>query len=408
MLNVQPKTLNSPTEKSARVTRGNGVTINVRRADLSDYPRISDFIREAYRESAPFKGQERWDWQFVNNPYTKSEDSSIPVWIAETSGKVVGQIAVQEGNLQVDGFTHAAGWIVDVMILPSYRGLGLGHRLYAAVAEDYPTLVTLTMAEATRRMAERVGAIDLGEVQLFSRLDHLDSRTVERYLRSRTIYHPHVNATVRILCHRFFLHYFLAGLGNLLLSLRDGLIPKPRARRNTIVVEADHFGPEMDLLWKRVAADFPVAFTRESKWLNWRFCACPQMRYRLFTASREGKLTGYMVLRQSDPAELPQGVIVDLVAARQDRETIEDLVAFALEFFGNRIPSVVCGTSISEFADTLRRFGFHSIRTERPNCVVADAQLRERLARSAPDWLLSKADHDWDQVDVAQLDARRG
>jgi GNAT superfamily N-acetyltransferase len=64
---------------------------------------------------------------------------------------------VQEGNLQIDGEMYSAGWIVDVMILPSHRGLGLGHKLYDAVAEELPILVTLTMAEATRRSRSRRG-----------------------------------------------------------------------------------------------------------------------------------------------------------------------------------------------------------------------------------------------------------
>ncbi len=388
-------------EATAPLTHRDELAINVRRARLSDYPKIADFIREAYEESAPYKEKERWDWQFANNPYAGSEDDSVPVWIAETSGKVVGQIAVQEGNLQIDGVPHAAGWIVDVMILPAYRGLRLGHRLYSAVAQDRPILVTLTMAEATRRMAERVGAIDLGEAKLFSRFVHLDSRTVERYLRARTVYRPRIHAAARILCERFFLHHILTAFGNLLLSFRNHLFAMPRIRKNTAIVECDHFGPDIDLFWQRVAHEFPVAFTRDSKWLNWRFCECPQMRYHLFTASRDGNIVGYMILRRTEAAELPQGVIVDLVAARQDRDTIEDLVAFATKFFGNNIASVECATTIPEFADVLRPFGFHPVRTERPNCVVADPELRERLAISANEWLLSKADHDWDQVHVA-------
>jgi len=376
------------------------IAVSIRRALLSDYPRIAAFIREAYEESAPFKERERWEWQFVNNPYLGSEDGRVPVWIAEVPGKVVGQIAVQAGAIEIDGVTHPAGWIVDVMILPAYRGLGLGHRLYTAVAAECPILVTLTMAEATRRMAERLGAVDLGEVKLYSRLIHLDGRTVQRYLQTRTTYHPRIRMAANMLCRYFFIHRILAGAGNILLSLRNTLVGRPWARNGTHVIPTDRFGPEIDLLWQRVQADFPVAFTREGKFLNWRFCECPQMRYRLFTAFRDGKTVGYMVLRESEPVELPHGIIVDLVAARQDRSTVEDLVAFALEFFGERVAGVDCATSIPEFGDILRRFGFQSIRTERPNCVTADPAVQERLEKSSTDWLFSKADHDWDQIHV--------
>jgi GNAT superfamily N-acetyltransferase len=400
LLSAAVRSLHSPPRTTPETLRGSSV-ISVRRARLCEYPKIAAFIREAYQELAPFKARERWDWQFVLDPYTHSRDGHVPVWIAEDSGKVIGQIAVQEGTLEVDGISHSAGWIVDVMILPSHRGLGLGHRLYAAVAKEIPILITLTMAPATRRIAEGVGAIDLGEVKLYSRCTLLDERTVQRYFLARTAYHPRINSAVRLLCRHFSVHRALARLGNLLLSLRNTVLRMPRARKETLIVETHFFGSEIDLFWRRVSRDFPVAFTRESKFLNWRFCECPQMKYRCFIASRNGNTVGYMVLRQTEPVELPLGVIVDLVAARQDHSTIEDLIAFALECFDGRVAAVECATSVPEFATILRSFGFHSIRTERPNGVVADGGIRKRLESDSRGWLFSKADHDWDQIHLA-------
>lgn len=385
---------------SARENQPRG-SVNVRRAHLSDYPAIAAFIREAYEDLAPFKAQNRWDWQFAKNPYIRFDDGTVPVWIAESGGKVVGQIAVQGGALQIDGVTHSAGWIVDVMVLPSHRGLGLGHKLYAAVAKDCPILVTLTMALATRRIAEKLGAVDLGAAKLYSRCARFDGRTVRRYLQVRTAYHPRVRWLAGALCRYFFVHRILAGVGNLLVSVRDGMVRTPRRRAETAMVETHRFGPEIDVLWRRLSADFPVAFTRESKFLNWRFFECPQLKYRCFTALRDGSPVGYIVLRETESVELPVGVIVDLLASRVDRKTIEDLVAFALEFFGDKVAAVQCATSVPEFAEILQSFGFRSVRTERPNCVAADGLVRQRLEKSSADWFLSKADHDWDQIHLA-------
>jgi hypothetical protein len=287
------------------------------------------------------------------------------------------------------------------MILPSYRGHGLGHQLYAAVAKECPILVTLTMAGATRRLAERLGALDLGEVKLYWRGVRLDHLTVKRYLLRRTLYHPRINKVVDTFCRHFFMHRVLTGGGSFLLSLRNIFIPLPHARKDTLIIETDRFGPEIDKLWRRLRPDFPASFTRESKFLNWRFRDCPQMRYRCFIASRKGVPVGYIVLRQTEAVELPQGIIVDLLAARQDRDTGKDLVAFALEFFGNGVSAVQCATSVPEFSYILRKFGFYAVHKERPNCVVEDAAIRKRLERSSADWLLSKADHDWDQIHLA-------
>ena|SRR3984957_12810859 len=379
---------------------GVSTAITVRRARHSDYPKIAIFIREAYGKLARFKAKDRWDWQFVENPFTFSEDDRVPVWIAETSGKVIGQIAVQMGALEIDGTLLSAGWIVDVIVLPPYRGLGLGHRLYDAVASECPILVTLTMAPATRRLAERLGAIDLGNVQLYWRGVLLDGNTVRRYLVARTFYHPRVKWIVRTLCRYFLVHRILARLGNLL-ALRNALVRRPIGRQDVRIIETHPFDPDIGGLWQSMRDQFPIAFTRETEFMEWRFGRCPQMKYRCFVAWRQEKPVGYVILRRTEPIELREGVIVDLLAARQDRDTIRDLIAFAIDFFGNKVAAIQCATSIPEFANVLRSFGFHKVRTERPNCVVADQKVREVLEKRPGDWLFSKADHDWDQVHLA-------
>ncbi len=287
------------------------------------------------------------------------------------------------------------------MILQSYRGLGLGHKLYAEVSKDWPILVTLTMALATRRMAERLGAVDLGEVKLYSRIGRLNGRTVERFLRIRTAYHPRLNSLARRLCRYLMIHRLLSGTGNILVSMRNALGRAPSQRRDTTIFETDRFGPESELLWRRISAGFPIAFERDSKFLNWRFRQCPQLKYRCFLASRNGLPVGYIVLREAESVELPIGIIVDLMAERHDGNTVRDLLAFALEFFGNNVAAIQCATSIPEFAAILSKAGFHCVRTERPNCVASDESVRQRLSESSADWLFSKADHDWDQIHLA-------
>jgi GNAT superfamily N-acetyltransferase len=375
--------------------------IRIRRAHLSDYPAIQAFIRESYGVLAPFKSKQRWEWQFQNNPFTEIQNDEVPVWIAEIGGRVIGQIAVQMGLVDIDGRTEPAGWVVDVMILPSYRGLGLGHQLYTAVVRDCPFLVTLTMAPATRRMAEKQGAVNIGEVKVFSRLCRLDRQTVRRFLRARAMHRPKIARLIEFLCKVFSFHSVIAALGSITIRLRDTVRRLPRTPRRTRILEVARFSPEIDTFWQTVRCDFPVAFTRDSKFLNWRFPDCAQLRYRCFTASRGGDVVGYLVLRETESFELSRGIIVDMLAARSDVETIAELITFAIEWFGQRVAAVQCATSVSEFASVLRAFGFLAVTKARPNAVVANPKIRRRLNQSSGEWLLSKADHDWDQIHPA-------
>jgi len=108
----------------------------VRKASRSDRPAIAKFIEDAYGARAQYKATPRWTWQFIDNPFGPGGGDEVPVWVAVDGNRVVGQVAVQNGLLQVDGETVEAGWAVDIMILPSHRGAGLGHRLHDAVVSD--------------------------------------------------------------------------------------------------------------------------------------------------------------------------------------------------------------------------------------------------------------------------------
>ena len=331
----------------------------------------------------------------------------MPVWIALDGDHVVGQIAVQPACLQVQEDTHRAGWIVDVMVLPSHRGQGLGHQLYQAVARDVNILVTLTMADATRRMAERLGCITLGAVHQFTRWVRLDAATVRRYLLVRTANHRWANRMTRSACGRLRLHEVLAAIANLLLDLRDRRDRSTTRIGTTTIVEVGAFGADIDALWERTRAAYPAIFPRNARFLNWRFVDCPELNYRRFIATRDGATVGYVVVRRAEPVELPQGLIVDLYAARDDRETIEALVVHSIDLFRRGVAAVDCATSAPEFAAVLRAHGFFRTRAARPTVVCGNAFLGQRLASLKDAWFLSKADHDWDQIHVAEPASHR-
>jgi GNAT superfamily N-acetyltransferase len=373
----------------------------VRQAVLSDRDAIARFIVDAYEELAPYKGETRWDWQFRGNPFANNAEDRLPIWIAIDEGMVVGQVAVQPASLNVEGKEHEAGWIVDVMVLPSHRSRSIGSRLYQATADGHPLLMILTMAPATRRLAEKVGCITLAPVIQFTRWMRLDADAVLRYLIVRTTYHPRVQTAARIACRGFGFHHLFAWLANPMLRVRD-VLRKPKPRSRTVeIVEIARFGAEVDQLWESARGDYPVSFPRNSRFLNWRFVECPDMNYRRFIARRNGQTVGYVVLRRAEKVELPQGFIVDVFARKDDLETVRDLLVHSLETFGNEVAAVDCAVSHSGIQSLLRELGFFKTRTVLPVCTCRDAQMRERLLQLKDQWLFTKADHDWDQIHIA-------
>jgi GNAT superfamily N-acetyltransferase len=375
------------------------MSICCRRARIDDRPALEIFVRSAYPDLVPFKGPDRWRWQFLENPFLPNIEGFVPVWVALDGDNIVGQIAIQATDVHVAGRVHSAGWVVDVIILPAYRGRGIGHLLHEAVVSDVPTLLTLTMAPATRRMAERAGAITLGPTWQFSRWVRFQADDVQRFLVRRTRHHRYLTKIVQLACGSFALHHMLALLINPWLSLRDrNYKPRPRS---TSIAEVERFNPTIDGLWQRVAAGYPAICPRNSRFLNWRFVDCPQLVYHLFQAYRDGALVGYSVLRCKTSQELRQGVIVDLFANRRDPAVFRDLICHAVEYFGDEVASVECATSLLEIESILSECGFFKTRTLAPTIVVSDESLRSEIRGLRNEWSFSKGDHDWDQIDPA-------
>ncbi len=381
------------------------IAVIVRKASRSDRPAIARFIEDAYGARAQYKATPRWTWQFIDNPFGRRRADEVPVWVAVDGDRVVGQIAVQKALLQVEGKTVEAGWAVDIMILRSHRGAGLGHRLHDAVVGDVDILMALTMADASRRMAQKHRCVTLAEVHQLTRWVRLDAASVQRYLSVRTANHRWAHVAVHLSCSVFQFHRLFPLVANPLLRLRDSVKQSLHAPGASSIVEVDRFGPEIDELWERTRGDYPVIFPRDARFLNWRFVDCPEPSYRLFVARRGGRAVGYVVLRRAEPVELPHGIIVDVYASRRDAETIDELVRHSLAFFGDNVSAVDCGTSIAEFEAVLRTHGFFRTRAHHPTCICRDSAIRDRLAQLRNDWFFTKGDHDWDQIHVADLSA---
>jgi len=373
--------------------------LDIRRATASDVPAIHHFLREAYGPLARFKASNRWAWQFVNNPYA-TDDAAPPVWVAADGTRIVGQIAVQWGVARTPVGRVPFGWIVDVMVLEEYRGRSLGHRLYEAVASDVPVLLTLTMAPATRRMAGRLDAVTVGNVWQMVRLVAPNQRDIREYLLTRSQHRPRVHGACRILSRCGLDCIGMLGARAVAASIKwrtSGLDGDSSVK----VSEIDRFDQDVDRFWERIAATYPLAQERTAEFLNWRFVACPDLSYRRYVARRVGDLVGILVVRECEAVEFRTGIIAEVLVAQGDMRALRAMVQHAIAAFGDQVAAVECGTSIAEMRTELRRLGFVQVRTHSPTVVCQDGRLREYVVKHPTSWLMSKADHDWDQVHLS-------
>lgn len=374
--------------------------IEIRRAVPDDLPAIQDFIRKTYGSSALFKGPDRWYWQFVDTPFRPAGDQGPTVWIALSDGAVVGQTAVQDGVAVIEGKQVPSGWIVDVMVDPDFRGHGLGHRINDAIMLDRAVLVTLTMAPATRRIAERAGCITLGPTRQFILPTRLGMRTVRRYLTYKAHDRPDRALALRL--------FAASGLGPALTAtVAQGIARFRRLTapsgpgRDVEITEIDRFPDSYDMFWQKTAEHFSATFERSARFLNWRFCDCPDLIYRRFLLTSGGAIRGYLITRLGTLNELPIGVIADVFTRPDDHSALDALIAYAYDVLGPQAEYLEAAASTPSFEASLRRAGFIATRTMRPTVVCTDPATKAHMSRHLDDWHFTKADHDWDQIHPA-------
>ncbi|BDC53146.1 hypothetical protein F183_A54610 (plasmid) [Bryobacterales bacterium F-183] len=366
--------------------------LEVRQAERSDWPQIYRFIESNYGSQARYKDWPRHQWQFLDNPH-RSEAQGFPIWIAVTgTDRVVGAIAVQPATLWLGGDLFPAGWIVDVMIDPEYRGRGLGHKLHSALQPTNPILVTLTMALATRKMAEKAGAITLGEGFQYTRLGNPTPKQIQLYLKERArrkAWAANLVETGRRLGAPYVLTPFAKAIGS-----RIG----PKADLEIDIQPVDRFGRVADELWEAVKTDYPAIFVRDSKHMDWRFGTPPDLSYERFVARRKGKAVGMLVLRRSVESELPIGFISDIFAGKDDEPVWRSLMNYAVTSLRKDRAFIEGAASMGILRKQFQAFGFLPTHKVRATVVAADARVRETVERCKNEWFFTKGDHDWDQV----------
>ena len=79
--------------------------------------------------------QAMWEWQYLQNP---AAVQGSPLVLLKIDGVLVGFNGTMPVNLRIDGRTVHGIWSCDTVIAESWRGRGLGQKLFAEVERKAP------------------------------------------------------------------------------------------------------------------------------------------------------------------------------------------------------------------------------------------------------------------------------
>jgi GNAT superfamily N-acetyltransferase len=309
-------------------------------------------------------------WFYEQNPNV--DGGLLPIWVLRRSGQIIGQLGTIPVRLKAGSTYTKAIWILEFVILPEFRGKGLGKKLVLAAGEKYRTMLTLGINEASTRVFTSLGWKTMGRIH--------------RY-------------------HKFLFAGSSAQIPGKRSLLRDGLnrisFPRRASRRPEnpkYTFTCDRvFGPELDQFWERASVQWCVAVRRDHKLLEWQFVHQPRKLFECIRLYEGGQLVGYAVLffrAGRDGGPPPKAAISDLAYDSTNRdEVIDALLNAALHLAIER----KAGSLVTDVLDTraeagLKKLGFSRIKNSPPFMAIS-SEFPDEIHDPAH-WYLTRADAD--------------
>jgi len=339
--------------------------VRLRSDELSE---LGEFLKRAY------PNDRKWtpaylNWYFLQNPNT--DQGRPPVWVVKSEQKIVGQVATIPVELKVGENATKAAWILEFILLPEFRGQGLGKRLVQEVGKVYPTMITLGINEASTRVFASLGWRALGGVHRYHRMLFAGSAAKKGGL--------------------------IGGALDLIsLPLRMFLAKSQRSSKWEVRRDAT-IGPELIEFWNRASRQWPAAVRRTPEYLTWQFLRQPGKKFEMIKIYERQTAVGYAVLffrRGGTAGRPPKAAISDLAYDEKDPdEVIDALLEAALQTaVERRAGSVVTDVLDTRVEAGLRRHGFWRIEKS-PRFMASSTDFPELLYRPE-NWYLTRADSD--------------
>jgi GNAT superfamily N-acetyltransferase len=371
--------------------------ITIRRAKIEDKPAIFDFIRKAYKDVWKYRIPDRWNWEFVDNPFVESEE--LPIWIAVDGNKeVVGQCCAMIERIKLGNTIRQMAWGVDFYVDQNYRGQGLGTKINEANYKSHEIFMGLSMDVLTSRINSKSGFESIESVSTFIRVNQLSPDEAVKEVVNQLI--PRGAIIKRNLAKLFRylnIDQKVAEKSNKKRSQMDENLAKS-IDSGLSITQIDQFDQEIDQLWEEVSPHFFALIKRDHVYLNWKFVRQPHVEHIKYIARRQGKICGYIIIRKGIAPEPNIGIIVDIFVSPNEKTVLTALISKAVDFFvAEQVRSIVSATNVNAYQEALKNFGFKKI-TEHVPMVYFNVFDSDCVTSLQPGkWLLGKGDQDWDQ-----------
>lgn len=307
------------TGAAERAKRARLRSLALRPARFDDYDETRALLADYGLQSPPF---DDWRHRWVDNPVWQRLGGVSPIgWVLETpTGEIVGSIESIPTKYKFQGNDLVASAGAALCVKTPYRRFAL-QLIDEYFSQAVDLFISTTIGPAAVSTLSRFASpIPLGQWDKTSYFvtDHVSfaKRALQKWRLSPS----------PLLAYPF----------GWTLSLKDvlcnALLPEPA--RDVLLEATDKFDSRFDVFWEQLVRENreKLLADRSSQALWWHFdAAIRRNRLWIFTASKNGRLLGYCVLRQES---MPGGAsmrLIDYQNLDPDRDLLPGFLRMALQ-----------------------------------------------------------------------------
>jgi len=342
--------------------------VQIKQFELREKDALFSFLREVYADNDRQSDEQFWHWHYCESPF--AGEDNIPLWIAKHGEEIVGQLGAIPVELNVDGETQRAAWILDLIIRIDFRRHGLAKKLVLAINELYPTMLGVnTMEQHAPAMLQSLGWVIAGKINRYSKL--IFPGNAARQVSKVKILSKIVNSGFSLVRLRF--------------------------ARNPQVRKLERFDSSFDTLQQNSTGQWKCAVVRDAKLLNWQYVDQPGKKFDIIGFYKDQELKGYIVLffRKKDANGVISKAAITDISYHPDEpvKAVDELLKAALNLAAERqVGSLVTDVVDPLVEERLRNFGFW--RVKNPLQLMTRSEKHQDLIYDIDNWFITRGDSD--------------
>ncbi len=309
---------------------------HIREYRQTDQEKIINLYARTFGKDAALKFENRWPWEFRDNPANKNFSSNN--WVAEYNNEIVAHLGALGALLKVNKKIINCLWAVDLMTDKNHRDKGLAKELYEKFENmqvDINLMIGLSIP--TRKIALKRNwqefRIDTTSIKV------LNLKGLLRFIFSREKFNlsfSWVSLVIGII------------LGLLINSLKLFPGKKPLNKTKMDVISLSNFDERFDRLWQGLLKEHKIIFVKNKEFLNWRYIENPNYKYKILAAKEENTILGYIVLSIDKKDNFKLGTIIDFIALSNYPSANKKLSEEAIKYFKQESVDLILSTGLGK------------------------------------------------------------